>query len=470
MGDGSQPDGPVLGDIRTWLSLQRARYKDAASALQVPLSDVTRVPVREASTSGLVLRYEDRPVSPVKRYRYHQEFQKALGRDLDESGLQLADELAKRFGPQIQYVGLPWSMTVIDYYDEPLPLLEVRGLQAPFECAGDLLKDAALYYVSHLKSLNDDDPALLDSLANDLIAFAAAEEHTILISVPLWGISGAETVTVGNIVLRPISSEEAGYLMATSDHSHEKLPNERFHVRDLGSGAETHVLELRSKSKKASDIDMGFQWRKVLLAFQLTGIKLGGPGFAFAWREPEWVSFGILRSPAEMAPYPGTEPVRVSETDLVEIARISEKIRDSAVRTPTDYRGTAMRRFAMGMGRRLREDAFIDWVICLEGLLLPAGRYHAELRYRFSLNGAVYLENKAENRLTLRKRLAELYDLRSSLVHGGSKGLDHDEVKRAADEAFNLARTGLLKALHEGWPTEDTFMSLILKPGVLSEP
>jgi hypothetical protein len=106
-------------------------------------------------------------------------------------------------------------------------------------------------------------------------------------------------------------------------------------------------------------------------------------------------------------------------------------------------------------------EALVDFVIAMEGLLAPG---HGESRYRFAMQGAYYLAKTPSERHEVFTALRELYDVRSTLVHGGPTP-DDDTVKRLRKAAKRFARLGLLKALRSGWPSGEELRRLVLDGG-----
>jgi hypothetical protein len=70
-----------------------------------------------------------------------------------------------------------------------------------------------------------------------------------------------------------------------------------------------------------------------------------------------------------------------------------------------------------------------------------------ELAYRFRLYGA--LADILDPQETFR-RLQNIYDARSKLVHGGS--ITREKLVAAQADAASLARTVIRKAVEHGWP------------------
>lgn len=60
------------------------------------------------------------------------------------------------------------------------------------------------------------------------------------------------------------------------------------------------------------------------------------------------------------------------------------------------------------------------------------------------------------------RQLNHLYGVRSTLVHGGKKFPTTEELSETRALAYDLCRRGLLRAVHDGFPSAADFNSLIL--------
>jgi hypothetical protein len=100
-----------------------------------------------------------------------------------------------------------------------------------------------------------------------------------------------------------------------------------------------------------------------------------------------------------------------------------------------------------GCGKHWQESAFLDFVIALEAALLDNNK--AELGYRFSLYGAIFLGEQRNPDQTFNK-LKSIYELRSRLVHGSA--IKPDDLRVATENAKELAMAIIRKAVESGWP------------------
>ena len=93
---------------------------------------------------------------------------------------------------------------------------------------------------------------------------------------------------------------------------------------------------------------------------------------------------------------------------------------DSLKTVPSQLKWS-LRRFSLALGRDLIEDRIVDFVISAEALLLSdsSSEDRGEIRYRFSLRGAKFLEGEGFSALELFRIFRLAYDWRSAVAHGG---------------------------------------------------
>ncbi len=119
----------------------------------------------------------------------------------------------------------------------------------------------------------------------------------------------------------------------------------------------------------------------------------------------------------------------------------------------------ALRRFSLGCSRQDPSDALVNFVIVLEALLLP-GLSRSEMAFRFRLHGAHYMAAFPGERSGIERQLRELYDVRSSLVHGGAP--PSPESVASAVERARCSRRGATESCRRGLPRRAFFQRLLL--------
>lgn len=94
-------------------------------------------------------------------------------------------------------------------------------------------------------------------------------------------------------------------------------------------------------------------------------------------------------------------------------------------------------------------DAFINLGIALESLYLGQKGDTGELTYRLSLRAAWHLGNDAQERHSLRREFAKIYDLRSRAVHTGVLR-EKDNSPELIARARNLCLESIMKIIRNG--------------------
>lgn len=164
---------------------------------------------------------------------------------------------------------------------------------------------------------------------------------------------------------------------------------------------------------------------------------------------PAWYSTGYRYSPLALHhPFPHGGIPAIGAPDFSRAVRTAQKLVNYDLADPRRPSEIAIKRFLMGCTRDDPADALVDFVVALEALLLP-GRSETEMGYRFRLHGAYSIASHPSERQGLYDQLKSVYDVRSSLVHGGRP---REPVGQATNNARTLARRGLLEALESEFP------------------
>jgi hypothetical protein len=123
-----------------------------------------------------------------------------------------------------------------------------------------------------------------------------------------------------------------------------------------------------------------------------------------------------------------------------------------------DAKEIALYRSLRGFGSQ--DAGFLDFAIALEATLLEGEK--TELAYRFRLYGALFLNPERDPDETFEK-LKNIYDVRSSLVHGSR--LKVEKRSAAERDAADLAGLITKKAIESGWPSGKALDQLALEHG-----
>ena len=103
-----------------------------------------------------------------------------------------------------------------------------------------------------------------------------------------------------------------------------------------------------------------------------------------------------------------------------------------------------IRWFAASKRQDTPEIEFVNLVTCLENCLTPDDKY-SSIRASIAEGCAILLEDKLEERLPLRSRVLDIYDIRSKIVHGGAT-IANKQEKLCLDHLRVIAQ-GLLYVL-----------------------
>ena len=206
---------------------------------------------------------------------------------------------------------------------------------------------------------------------------------------------------------------------------------------------------------------------RLVLALQLLGFQVTGPGNGLSWTEPgpRRVDFPTVVMPkifADRSPQTLTE---VNQVDLDHAVIVAQKIPAGCFEDPTDKKSVALHRFSLATAHLQDSEALIDYTVALEALLLPSDMEKTETGLRFRLTGARYLSSSPAERRAVHDALKRIYDARSNLVHGGQpKGVTRDPqaLSELRLTARNLAAKGIVKALETHWPTAKEFEESLL--------
>ena len=229
------------------------------------------------------------------------------------------------------------------------------------------------------------------------------------------------------------------------------------------------VLEIRHSyrsQEERSGSTTGLAY-PLLTALQLHGYIIAG-GYISDRSDPSWlgprIGTTIPLARASLGALPlDSDGLRKVIATRRQIAHYSES---------SSPKSLAIRRFSSGVARTELEDGLVDFTIALEALLLPYDEEtrRGELGYRFRMHDAHYLAGDVTERSDVVRQLGKVYGVRSGLVHGGNYP-GFAEVVEAYTAAINFAAKGLLRALHEGFPTPEAFNRMLLgMPSSLSRP
>ena len=170
----------------------------------------------------------------------------------------------------------------------------------------------------------------------------------------------------------------------------------------------------------------------VLSAFRLfkhTTIQTAG---LVSWTDAIWLKGGSSYRVLGRWPFGGGCELSECEVPLfLELWHLLEKWGKSFVFT--------IRRFNLAFDRHLLDDRIVDLVIAAESLFLGDldEKYRGELRYRFALRAAKFIEHPNYGERDVFRVMKGAYDARSAIVHGGSVSLK--DTRLPDDKSADLA-------------------------------
>lgn len=182
-----------------------------------------------------------------------------------------------------------------------------------------------------------------------------------------------------------------------------------------------------------------------LRLFKHTRVRTSGHA---NWSDSPWLKSGMSYRVLGHWPYGGR--FELSECELPQFLDLWRLLEEGAARF-----GFGIHRFNLAFERGLLADRIVDLVIAAESLFLGDLDVHdrGELRFRFALRAAKFIEHPVYSERELFPLMRRAYDARSAIVHGGSpkdtRLPDNPSAKLATftDAIEELVRLGLRKGL-----------------------
>lgn len=182
-----------------------------------------------------------------------------------------------------------------------------------------------------------------------------------------------------------------------------------------------------------------------LRLFKHTQIRIAGLA---SWTDSPWLNAGTSYRVLGRWPYGGK--FELSEGEVQHFLELWRLLEERAARF-----GFSIHRFNLAFDRGLLADRIVDLVIAAEALFLGDldEKYRGELRFRFALRAAKFIEHPNYGELDIFAVMRQAYDARSAIVHGGSPKETRLPDNPSAnlptfiDAIEELVRLGLRKAL-----------------------
>lgn len=324
-----------------------------------------------------------------------------------------------------------------------------------------IILPALRWHLESLPSIGVEDRLRVVEFANEVLSVAQDDCLRYRVLAPLSGIDLAsphEVIREGEISIRHLSNEEQGAWFM----EHQGPP--AFSL--VGAEPPQVLLEFSvSGPRKGQHFPAGGITPQLIAAFQLHGFDIASKG-AIEYSQPRWMQ--PFSNPVPIALPQRSRPTSTSEltsTDFSAIIQTADQLGNYDLTRPRKPQDLALHRFISGKARQSDVDAVLDSMIGLEALLVP-GTSPGDISYRFSLHGAHYLADDYSARSLIRGQLRDIYKMRNNLVHG-NRYPEQDALASARANAEDLLRRGLLRAIHEGFPTPEEFAQMLLGTSII---
>jgi len=433
-------------EIIKWLERRREQFLNAAQTAKIPLSiQTTRPVITNLSENSYQSHEETIATTPFTVPTFAISLQETMVPTPDDIQDSPASVLYETYGDRCKV----WNPIQQHNFD-------IDPAEWIFKV---LLSRIQAEYLFNLSSLETGNCQLAETLAKDLISLIEGVTVNFVTALPLAGIQLAEdSIEVEDTRLRKLTLEE---LSQISDFSTDRL-----WARQVRRGllppfprhvTERTILEVRTPCIKLVQPSGDLLPQRLVLALELLGFELHGAGSATTWTEPGpslWSGgqgFGLGRN--------GTSK-ECTRDDLRRGLAIARRIPNGVISSPGNREEVVLHRFLLGCAEDNSADKLIDYVIAMEGFLLPQVK-EGEHRFKFAFCGSWYLAVEPGERATLFRNLQDIYDTRSRIVHGSTPEPEAS-TRQEAMKARNLASRLLVKGLEQEWPSHETLKSLAL--------
>jgi hypothetical protein len=314
-------------------------------------------------------------------------------------------------------------------------------------------------YILSLRTVADGDLDLAECLAGEMYEFATGDSITHCYQIAVSGVVPSSPLSYRQVSIRLLSPYERGVFA-----EHDRSPFVPSDISDsdfvipwsMRSGGPTSLIEVSSTRPKSEQWDSSTLATRVALSFFLHDFELSSTGVIVGFDRPQWTSSGRSHQPFainEKFAGPAAALDRASFESIVDLAYVTPSFGTAE----DGAQQIALSRTLRGCGVGTFESGFLDFAIALEAALI--GGAQQELSYRFCLYGAIFLRDELPAKETFR-RLKNIYEVRSKLVHGGA--VKQSKISEANADAPVLAKAVIRKAVESGWPEPKLLDSLAI--------
>jgi len=310
------------------------------------------------------------------------------------------------------------------------------------------LTKLSLHYLILLKRLDRSEPQLAKRLILEFDEFCESQEITNLKQFAIAGVKPTARYTYRGVTIRTLSKEERGTFYETRYNTRTEHEFEMEFVPPFTfpNFMPSSVITVSTSRPRVELSDLSTLSIRVALALFLTGYEISSSGEVISFDQPKWMHGRFSWEPFPLDEKSNVVDKKITKKEFEKVVDLAYKIPDFSGKEG-NAREIALFRVLKGCGKHWQESGFLDFVIALEAALLDNNP--VELKYRFSLYGAIFLGEQRNPDETF-KTLGNIYNLRSKLVHGSV--VEAQELRAATASAKELAIAVVKKAVESGWP------------------
>ncbi len=342
-----------------------------------------------------------------------------------------------------------------DLASRPHPFVGTQGVE---RILSGYLVPLASTYLRDLRTLESPDEQLLARLGDEVAGLATSSTVTRVHQLAVSGIYVDGHLEYRDVLIRPLTEVERGTFVEVHMPSLTQLAHtDEYSVPRLAIGeAPETLIEIRTTRPVTEMQDSPTLPQRIALAMFLEGHHIASLGYVQSFDLPRWASIGVSSTPIAV------NNVRTGASTLLD-QEAFKRVVDLAHQTPefgaseSSREEVILHRLLRACGADSRNEAFLDFAICLEAALLRVER--DELAYRFRLYGSLFLSDRRQPQETFEK-LRGIYRIRSKLVHGSV--VPPDQLRVAQTDAHELAIAVVRKSIEEGWPDKEALDRMAL--------
>lgn len=307
----------------------------------------------------------------------------------------------------------------------------------------------AAHYLKSLPDLGVGDDSLAAQLASELEDLVTLDTITRTWQLAVAGMRPSGTHRYKDVELRPLTPGERGAFLALRPQPRPFRPvpySDLFVPYSTSQVIPSALISVRTTRPHEEQQYSSGLLNRVMLACFLVGYKLSGTGILAAFDHPMWAGANGYFPPSPVREKLATIDEPITDEEFNAVAKLAYQMPYFDM-TETSGHKIVLSRMLRACGASSYEPTFLDFTSALEFTLLQG--IDTKIRYRFSLYGALFLRDELDHSETF-ARLKQLYKIRNTLAHGGALGAN--DLYTATEEAAELAKAVVRKAIDSGWP------------------